>query len=453
MFGRMKATLRTLAALALYMALATTVPGAAAAATEPASAEPPVLDFGDRLELVELIEAVLVRNPDVASAEAARRAVVARIAQADSLDDPMVSYSLSPLTLGSSSSRFGQELRLSQRLPWPGTLSLKRHVAEAEASAAAQQVQEVRFRLAALAESLFVEYWRISRSRWAVEDHVRLLEEMKDVATSRYAAGLAPQQAPLRAEVEAAHVHHDLIELAAGRERVTARLNALLHQPIETALPPPEDLPEPGVLEASAEHSHSIPASASERPELKAMRDTLAARRLSLKLQERSRYPELELMTSYESLWDVPSQRWRVGVGVTLPLWRKRIRAGIEEAQAELEASEAELASRQDSARMEVAVATATLTESIEEVELYRDRVLPASRDQVAAARAAFTAGTADMLTAIDAARSLRIAELEYYRAMADCATARTELDRALGNWPTAAAPASGAEKKREEGQ
>ena len=411
-------------------------PSPSTVASEPAPAGvEPNRAFADRLEIEELVSGALLRNPELAAARDAWQAALARVPQASSLDDPALSYAIAPLSLGGGVD-FGHELRLGQRLPWPGTLRLRRQSAAAEAAAAELRVGEVRLRLTAEARTLFAEYWRVSRSQPVLEDHLRLLGALKEVATARYAAGLVPQGAPLQAEVEATHAHHDAIELAAARERVLARLIAVLHLPPGSPLPPPADLPELPELaeaEAPAQRTEDAVAALAARPDLRARREEIAAKRVELTLRQRARYPELELMASYNSMWEDREHRLMTGVGVELPMRRQRRLAAVREAEAALAAAEAELASREDAALAEVAVARADLAEAEDEAALYRDRVLPASRDQLVAARAAFGSGTADMTTTIDAARNLRLAELEQLAVIAALATRRAELDRALG--------------------
>jgi outer membrane protein TolC len=69
-------------------------------------------------------------------------------------------------------------------------------------------------------------------------------------------------------------------------------------------------------------------------------------------------------------------------------------------------------------------------------VRLFRDRLLPAARDQVGAARSGFETGRNSFLALIDAERNLRNVELGYEEALASLGHRRAELDRALGRIP-----------------
>ncbi len=395
--------------------------------------------FGATLAREALVAAVLARNPEIAAAESAWRAALARVPQAAGLDDPTASYAIAPLSLGSSDASFGQELRLSQRLPFPGKRQLRQAVAAAESTASEQQLAEARLRLATMATLLYDELWLLDRRRAVAEEHLRLLATFKEVATARYAAGLAPQQAPLQAELEAARVEQELVAIGAERTRMVAHLNTMLHRPAEGALPAPPQQLEAPELDPDPDADHA--GAAVVHPHLQAREAEVEARRSGLALARRAYLPDLELMTSYNSMWDMGEHRWMVGVGVDLPIWRQRRKAAVEEAEARLAAGEAELAAFEDHSREVVAAARASVAETAALLRLHRDRVLPAARDQLAAARASFESGAGDMLGVIEAERALRSAQVDYHAAVAAHASRRAELASALGRLPGAPQP------------
>lgn len=400
--------------------------GAAAPPTGSSPAAEPA--FGESLARDALVSQVLARNPEARAAQAGWRAALARVPAAAALEYPMVSYSLAPLSIASSDAPFGQELRASQRLPLPGTRRLRREAAAADAAVAEQQLAEVQQRLATMAALLYADLWLVEREREVAREHLRLLETMQRVAASRYAAGLAPQQAPLQAELEAARMEQRLVALAAERRRLAAQVNALLQRPADAPLPPtPVEIDAPTAFAADAD------AALAARPELRAQQAQVEGQQAALELARRAWRPDVDLMTSYSTMWDMREHRWMVGIGVELPLWGERRRAAIAAAEAELARGAAEVAAREATVREELEIATAGLEESSELLRLYRDRVLPAARDQLAAATAAFQSGASDMLAVVEAERGLRSAQSDYYTAQAEQASRVAELRRALG--------------------
>lgn len=392
-------------------------------------------ELGPVLDRSTLLAAVLERNPGILAAQHAWRAALERIPQARSLEDPIASAGIAPRSLAESDVRTGFQARIGQRFPFPGTLRLRGVIAEAEAAAADVRIDQVRLHLATMGSLLFDRYYLVARELEINAEHRQLLEDFQRVAVSRYGAGLAPQQAPILAEVEAAHLMHRELVLGTRRKTLVAQINALLHRRPRAPLPPPPaDLEPPVSAETSDRELAEL--ALDRRPELRAQRAEVEARRAAVSLERLDFYPGFEVSTSYNSMWRTPEHRWTIGFGVSVPLRRQRIRAGVAEAEARLEAEKGELARMEDEARAATEIAMAKLEEARHVIRLYESRVLPAARDQIAAARAGFETGANTMLALIEAERSLRTAQLSYFEAVADAYSRRAELDRALGRLP-----------------
>ena len=388
-----------------------------------------------RLSRDALVRAVLERNPTIEAARWGWQAGLRREPQVTSLDDPTLSYGFAPLSIGAAEVRYGQRIQLSQRLPYPGKLGLEGAVARAEADAARYDYEAVRLQLAAMASLLFDDYYFAERALEINGEHTRLLEEFQRIATVRYVSGLAAQQDPIQAEVELAHALHRDVVLRTGRETTVAQLNALLHRPPEAPLPPPPAALDPPA--AAEMHSHRpLDDALTERPELLARLAEIQARQAEIRLRERDFKPDFEAMTSFDSMWDEAEHRWMVGLGVNLPIRRDRLRAAVAEAEAALKCVESERLALEDAIRLEAYTAEHRLQEAAHVVELYRSRLLPASSDQIRAARAGFETGQNSFLALIEAERNQRNVELGYQEALTGFYQRRAELDRALGRFP-----------------
>jgi outer membrane protein TolC len=425
--------------IAAFLILATQPPaaGQAPGQAEHASPHDPFADL-ERLGREAVVRAVLERNRDVEAMRQAWLAARERPAQAGSLADPTVSWGVAPLSIGARDVGFGQELRVEQPLPYPGRRALRRNAAEAEAAVAGADLSAIVLDLAAEAARLFDDYALVHRALAINADHRRLLEDVLRVATARYSAGLAPQQEPLQAETEGAELLVRESELDAERAVVTARLNALLHRGSELPLPPPAE-------DALARTAGELPdlvaleeAALAARPEVQAHFAALEARRAALELARLGRRPDFALMGSYSSMWMDTEHRWMAGVAIDLPVWRRRIRAAEREAEALVARHEAEREHFEHEVRGEVRQAHARAAAAARVVTLHESRLLPAARDQIGAARAAFETGEAPALAVLEAERGLRRAELGYAEALAALSRNLTTLDRAAGRLPVA---------------
>jgi outer membrane protein TolC len=141
-------------------------------------------------------------------------------------------------------------------------------------------------------------------------------------------------------------------------------------------------------------------------------------------------------MTSYNSMWDAPEQRWMVGVGLNLPIQLGRRAGAVEEARSARARFESDAAAAKDKARTEVVVALKRLAEAQHVLRLYDERLIPIARMEIDAARAGFITSRNDFVAVVAAEKNLRSVELEYQVALAGLDQRRAELDRALGRIP-----------------
>lgn len=384
------------------------------------------------LEREALAAAVAARNPSLEAARQAWRAATARAPQERSPANPMVSYGIAPLSAGADVP-FGQEIEVRQAVPYPGKLRARGAMADAEADAAFQDYREALLELAAEASRLADDWYLVHRAREINDQHRLLLDSFREVAAARYAAGLAAQQDPLQAEVEGAKLLQTGAELDSARRITAARINALLHREPGSPLPPPPTrLPDPPALaEVETLEQEALAA----RPELAGRSARIRAREAGLEMALLERRPDFEVMGSYSSMWMDTEHRFMAGVAVDLPLRRGRTEAARAQAEAELAAARSERTATEDQIRAEVREAWEMAAETLSLIEIQRSRVLPATRDQIRAARAGFeTGGT--FLAAIEAERNLREAELREHELLAEFHRRLARLDRVLGRLP-----------------
>lgn len=391
---------------------------------------------GDVLERAAYVRAVVRRNPSIEAARSGWRAAVARVRSSGSLEDPMVTVQIAPLSIASSAAPLGYGASISQRLPWPGKLALEESVARAEAEAAKSDFEAMRRELALAAATLYDDYFVAVRALEINAQHVALVRELKAAALAQLTSGRASAQDPLQAEVELTHIEHATVVLTAQRDVTVAQMNELLHRDPALPLPPPtNELALPNAPDA-AEAKRLGDDAVTKRPEIAAARLRARAEQARRERAERESYPDVMVETSYSSMWAMPEHRWMVGLGFNLPLQRGRRAGGVEEADAARARYESEVASLSDKTRAEVVVAMKRLEEAHHVVALFGERLVPVARDQVDAARAGFVTSRNDFAAVVAAERNLRSVELDYQTARATFDRRRAELDRALGRMP-----------------
>lgn len=387
-----------------------------------------------QLDRTALVAAAIATNRDVEAMRQAWRAAAADVHAQGALDDPMASYSLAPLSIGSSTAAFGQVIELRQKLPFPGKRELAGDAALDDAEVVRADFRAAQLAVAELASQLYDAAFVNARALEITDRHRALVEQMQKVSEARVASSRGSTQDVLQAEVELGHLEHERVMLEAERETIAARINGLLHRPPDAALPPaPSELTVPAMPadEAALEH-----AALADRPQQAAASARIRASETRVAIAERAYYPDFEVRGSYNSMWGMPEHRWMIGVGLNVPIQRGKRDAEVEAAEARVAQARAAAEGAGDEIRVDVARAQRELVEAIHVVHLYDERLLPAAKQQVDAALSGFTSGTNDFPAVIGAERGLRDIELAAFRARAEAWTRQAALDRAVGRLP-----------------
>jgi len=384
----------------------------------------------------KLVEWVLARNPGLEELQAAIDEAASRVVPAGSLDDPQLSYAVAPATINDyqrpngADGSVNQRIELTQSIPWPGTLALREEQARSEVAAADQMLSERRLQIIAAIKTGFAEWYYVHRALEINRENQDLLLELRHVAEARYAAGRAAQQDALQADVEHAILQDQALSLERERRSIQAQLNALLNRAPHEALPPPGNLPTPSAPPAS--ENLQLIASTSH-PVLKSIEADLKASEAAVGLAEKKYYPDIKLLAGYNSLWDSVDKRLLFGASINLPLDQDKRDAALGAAKAGKMKTRWRLIDRRNRLLADLERSHAEVLESIDAINLYRDRVVPLAEENLAAAMADYQAGAGDFLNVITAEKQKLTTELRLQRAHANYLRRHSELERWAG--------------------
>jgi outer membrane protein, heavy metal efflux system len=372
--------------------------------------------------------AVLDHNASLEAMRQATLAAVAKTRSAGALDDPMVSVTVAPRTLGGPTGVSG-DFEVRQALPWWGTLDARREVARAEAEAADRDVAALRLRLGALARGAFSDWVYVHRALQINAANLGLLDELRSTARIRYSNGQAPQEDVLQADVQRALLKQQRLEWQRDVTTVQARMNALLDRPPQSEVPEPLELPGPVQLPAE----EFLAERAAGHPELGKLVAEQQAAEAQERLAGKERYPKFGVSAGYNNMWSDPAMRPMVGLSITVPIGQDKYRATIDAARAQARRAASTLEDERASVLADLASAYASAREAAQSLALYRDELVPLARNTLEVARAEYGSGRGDFLNVLTAEQrrletELGLARLEsqYYQRLA-------ELERASG--------------------
>jgi outer membrane protein, heavy metal efflux system len=390
-------------------------------------------------DLASLLEYARQNNPDLAAMQHEAAAAAQRVQPAGALPDPVLRVELENFNnYGNSSSpsllpsKVGQtKYTLMQQLPAWGKRDLRRNAAEADVRQAQARASVLWAEQAARIRTAYAQYFLASRNERITRELLDLVARMEQVAQTRYAGGLAPQQDAIRAQLEQTAMRSELIAVANEKRQVQARLNALLGRAPGAALAEPQGLPGlTGVVALPATELQNRARSAN--PLVLAESARLQAAQSNRDLTLRNRYPDFNVGITPTKMGSRVTE-WMLMVELNIPLQQSTRRSQEREAAAMVEAARARAEAAANQAAADVEEQLSALEAARRSEELIRTRQLPQAELSLQSALAGYETGKVDFTSLLDAQRQTRRARLELLKAQADAQMRAAEIERILG--------------------
>lgn len=308
---------------------------------------------------------------------------------------------------------------VQQKLPLFGRPGAMRRLAAREADVmAADQEMTVQQRRSELARALFrAAYWQ-QAARVGTEDLV-WIDGMIAAAEARYRAGEASQAQVLRLQNERAMRAEGQVTEERRVLEVLATVNRLLAISQDTAWP---RLELPPVAEAVSYGDALVSLALTNEPGLFRLREQVRMAEAAVDVTRRSRHPEVAVGAEGRNYTgDGEFRQAMVTLSVSLP-WLNdgKYRQDLRRETARRQATELDLAEQELAVREEVLRLSVGLDAARREALLFRDQVVPRSRQALASAEAVWRAGPGSFLEVMEARRQLLDARLREARAVVE---------------------------------
>jgi len=376
-----------------------------------------------RLSLQVAFDLAAKQNLDLAAARERRGVALAEIRIAGQRPNPTAHFTAlrdepheglffsQPLELGSKRRRRIEVAEQEARLT------------DADISRAARQVRR----------SIREAFYNMAFTRAESERRARVLklvQRLKQIADQRFQAGDVPRLEVTQAELEVTRAQADF-EVAQQREKVSlSQLNTLLNEPatksweIAGSL---EDLPPKLSLQGLVDGAY---ASNSDLERL-AQEQKIEQRRRALLRAERIPNIDLELGADFNSPHDFAVGP-RSQLSVPLPIF-SRNQGQIAQSFANQRVLDAEVSRTKRAVAGRVEAAYFDWNARQAQVELYRQRLLPAARNLEGLTEESYRAGKSNILIVLTAQRNVQQAERDYLDSLLAVQTAFAALEENVG--------------------
>lgn len=378
-------------------------------------------------------------HPEFAAMRHEAAAFAARVETADALPDPMFKTELGNVTNEGSEAGFNllparvgaTRYTVSQALPWPGKLALRKQVAEANATDAQQRANATWRDLVRLLRQTYARHHVVHASLGFANENLALLTQLEQIAQTRYANGVAAQQDVIRAQTERTSLLGEVAGLEGENEQLAARMKALLGNPAELRLRAPQSLPlSPG--RGKLDRAALEDALRGANPWVIAEEARVLAAERTKELTQRNRYPDFNLgVTPMQTRNRVAG--WDLMLEMNIPLQFERRRAEEREAERMLDAARSRREVALNQAFSELAESLAMLNTARRMDELVSSRLLPQSELTLQAALTAYENGKVDFATVLEAQRQLRKSKEEGVKARAEQLMRLADIERLTG--------------------
>ena len=427
---------RSAAALAAASLIATL------AAAQPAPPEDTLDFYAAAPELRTYVTAAVARNPAVLESHARYEAARQRVPQVTALPDPVVSFTQA---LRRVETRVGPQLNsvmLTQTFPWFGTLELRGRIALLGATALYHRYQAARRDVVARVKEAYYDLAYVDAVLGLAREEQSLLEHYETLARARYATGQGLQQAVIRLQAEITRVVDRRHRLERQRATLAAHLNTLRDRPAEEPVPAVAPLVRPAV-EIDREELYRL--GNRHRHELQAAAALIEGSERSIELAEKSARPGFTASVGVTNVGrrddpaglppppDNGKNAVTVSLGVSLPLWSAKYRAGVTQANDELRARTRRRAAARNAMEMEVQDAIVRLETLHRQIDLLDAVLIPQTEEALRATETAYETGQLGVLELLDGDRTLIDVRSMRARYLSDLLISLTALERAIG--------------------
>lgn len=393
------------------------------------------LDGPGPLRLAAVIAAALDANRGIEAARLRQQAATHVPARVTDLPDPTLLAGIYSLPLNTFNPLDAQlRIQATQAFPHPGTRDARGRVAELEIERLGHVVEDTKTGVAVDAQRAYYDLYFWERAKREHERHLELVRDLANVAETRYATGLVPQENVLRSLVEISDLYAQLADVDGRIADATARLNSLLHRDPRAPLGHPEA---PAIVAPAVDLEELYALAVSRHPMLAAL-DAAVVREEATIERERA-----EAKTDYSvsaALWHLPdgmgdaAVRFTVFGTFTLPwIHDAKYAAAIAEAHDRRRAASVEREAAWDRIRGAIAASVESLRATARIVEIYRTSLLPQSEQSLLAARSAYEGGVSTFVPVIDNEQTLLMNRLTLTRFEADYGHKLADLSAALG--------------------
>jgi len=384
------------------------------------------------ISLELLITHAIGRNQKIKAAKMKWKSVIEKLPQAISLDDPEIGIDTWNIPSNFDVSNTRQTLFwVSQRFPFPGKLRLKGNIVSKE-------IDKAKLHLNITARDVIVDLKKSYFELLYIDKAIEITQTIKDLAehlAKLGATGLSMDGTTLndvfKAQSQLAQLNYDLILLTELRVVEATNINAILNLPPESPVGKPTGL-EPAPFKYKPEELYKLAEKHLE--DLKILNQEVERSKEKIKLAKRKYYPDFQVkLRRFENTNTNLDSGYGVFFGVKVPIWSKKNRARVVEAEKNRSAAAYEKVELKNQTFSKIKQLYFKLQNSARLIKLYKESLIPQAEKSMEIAETWYKEKKGSFSGLLEAKSIWLNFNLARERALADYFQRLTALERLVG--------------------
>jgi outer membrane protein, heavy metal efflux system len=394
------------------------------------SAEP--VEVVSSLTLEQTVQAALRDNAQLHALRARSEAMAEKPVQERTLPNPMFTYSgMDSVDNGTWPDTNEKRFMLSQEFPWFGKLGLKGKIAEKDAETMRREFETMQRDVVMLVKENYFDLYGVQKMISVMRSEEDVLKRMIKIAETMYATGERTQQDVIKAQTELTMIKEKLLQLDQQETTLKAKLNLLLNRPADRplglAVTEPKD-------ELALTSKQLFALAEKNRAEIKAAQAQVERNQADRQLMQKDFWPDFRLGVEYRYFNSAATDDMIMfTVGIGLPIWWTKYKAGVREAEKMIESSQAAREAAVKQTSFDVQDAWFKLQTARQTLDLYRKTLIPQAESRFDASEASYRTGKGDFMDLLESERFLLSARVMAATAEGNLGMQLARLERAIG--------------------
>ena len=328
------------------------------------------------INLEQLISHALKRNRKIKAAKMKWESAIEKLPQITSLDDPEIGIDTwnIPSNLDVSQTR-STIFWISQKFPFPGKLKLKGNIVSKE-------VEKAKLHLDMATRDVIIDLEKSYFELLYIDKAIEITQKIKDLAehlAKLGTTGLSMDGTTLndvfKAQSQLAQLNYDLILLSELRVTEATNINTMLNLPPESLIGKPA-LIETVPFDYKLEELYKLAEEHQE--ELKILDLEVEKKQESIKLAKRKYYPDFQVkLRRFQNTNTSLDSGYGAFLGVKVPLWFKKNKARVMEAEKNRNAAAFEKDELRNKTFSKIKQMYFKLRNSARLIKLYKESLIP----------------------------------------------------------------------------